>query len=306
MAIKEADVGIAMGLTGSDVTKSVSDIVLADDNFATIVMAVSEGRQIFDSVYKFVMHLLTGSFALQKQDIIDVVGNVGEAVALMLSLAFIQDANDKPVFVLSPIAVLWINTATGWPALCLVLDPPAPDLMTRPPLAHGLFTLELLADSLVYGIMMGLLTLGAYLFDFHVIENRGSVGISCNKGESIGCDDVEYARASAFLVLCAMLSLQAYNCRHTRYSCFQLSVMNNKHLLLAFFASLLLCVPILYVPVLNTKVFRHQGRGYEWALAAVAMVIFFIGSEIYKTIKRKFFPTPMGELPHKKRKAPAK
>lgn len=291
MAIKEADVGIAMGLTGSDVTKSVSDIVLADDNFATIVMAVSEGRQIFDSIYKFVMHLLSG--------------NVGEAVALMLSLAFIQDANGKPVFVLSPIAVLWINTATGWPALCLVLDPAAPDLMTRPPLAHGLFTWELMIDSLVYGAIMGLLTLGAYLFDFNIVENRGSVGISCNKGEAIGCADVEYARASAFLSLCCMLSLQAYNCRHTRLSFFQLSILSNKHLLVAFIASLLFCVPILYAPVLNTQVFRHEGRGYEWALAAVAMVIFFILSELYKAIKRTLFPAPLGKLPPTKHKAKA-
>lgn len=138
-----------MGITGSDVTKGVADVVsvatvddcsslrrssvrsqvLADDNFATIVVAVREGRRIFDSITKFVMHLLSG--------------NVAEAVLLMLSLAFVVDSDQRPVFVLSPLAILWINTATGsGPALGLAMDRPSLDIMSRPPIAHGIFTVR--------------------------------------------------------------------------------------------------------------------------------------------------------------------
>jgi potassium/sodium efflux P-type ATPase len=148
-ALRTANVGVAMGITGSDVTKGVADLVLADDNFATIVSAVREGRRIFDSVFHFLLHLLSG--------------NVAEAVTLMLSLAFVVDDAGKPVFVLSPLAILYINTATGSPpAIGLALDKPAPDLMTRPSIRHGLYTREQTVDFFVYGVVMGGLTLAAF------------------------------------------------------------------------------------------------------------------------------------------------
>ena len=112
-----------------DVTKGVADIVLADDNFATIVSAVKEGRRIFASISHFVMHLLSG--------------NMAEAVTLLISLSFVVDDADIPVFVLSPMAILFINTATGsGPAIALALDKSPPDIMLRPPLRSGLFTRE--------------------------------------------------------------------------------------------------------------------------------------------------------------------
>ena len=215
-SIKEADVGIAMGITGSDVTKGVADIVLADDNFATIVSAVQEGRRIFASISNFVMHLLSG--------------NMAEAVVLLISLGFVIDDAGFPIFVLSPIAILYINTATGsGPAIGIALDDCAPDLMRRPPVSHSIFTKETIMDCLIYGVMMGGMTLLAFSL-FMWVGADGEMGQNCNTTAGTNCDTVLRARGSSFLALNTLLLLHAYNCRHQRLP-FWKSPLNNKVLL---------------------------------------------------------------------------
>lgn len=190
-AIKAADVGIAMGIAGSDVTKGVADIVLADDNFATIVMAVAEGRRIFDSISHFVMHLLSG--------------NMAEAVVLLLSLAFVTDRESLPVFVLSPLAILYLNTATGsGPAIGLAMDDKAPDLMTRPPIRTSIFTKELVADFLFYGTLMGGLVLVGFSVVFWGTQDgfpsviAGEEAPDCNKSSGDYCYSILRARGTGW------------------------------------------------------------------------------------------------------------
>ena len=275
-ALRTANVGVAMGITGSDVTKGVADLVLADDNFATIVSAVREGRRIFDSVFHFLLHLLSG--------------NVAEAVTLMLSLAFVVDDAGKPVFVLSPLAILYINTATGSPpAIGLALDKPAPDLMTRPPIRHGLYTREQTVDVFVYGVVMGGLTLAAFCA---VMWGDGDAdfGVGCNESGGENCEKVERARGAAFCTINVLLLVHAYNCRHSRASAFSLPLLDNKVLAWSVPLGTLISVPLLYVPWLNTQVFKHSGLTWEWGMVAGFCVVFQTAVEIYKALKRAWLP----------------
>jgi len=118
-SLKKADVGIAMGLNGSDVAKDSSEIVLSDDNFASIVNAIEEGRRMFDNICKFVLHLLCS--------------NVAEVILLIIGLAF-RDNDDVSVFPLAPLQILWINMITSsFPALGLGMEKAMPDVMSRKP-----------------------------------------------------------------------------------------------------------------------------------------------------------------------------
>jgi P-type Na+/K+ transporter len=118
-SLKKADVGIAMGLNGSDVAKDASEIVLTDDNFASIVNAIEEGRRMFDNICKFVLHLLCS--------------NVAEVILLIIGLAF-RDEDDISVFPLAPLQILWINMITSsFPALGLGMEKAMPDVMSRKP-----------------------------------------------------------------------------------------------------------------------------------------------------------------------------
>jgi potassium/sodium efflux P-type ATPase len=118
-SLKKADVGIAMGLNGSDVAKDASEIVLTDDNFASVVNAVEEGRRMFDNISKFVLHLLCS--------------NVGEVILLIIGLAF-RDDDDVSVFPLAPLQILWINMITSsFPAMGLGMEKAMPDVMSRKP-----------------------------------------------------------------------------------------------------------------------------------------------------------------------------
>ena len=149
-SLKHADVGIAMGASGSDVAKDASDIILTDDNFASILNAVEEGRRMFDNIQKFVLHLL----AL----------NVAQACVLLIGLAF-KDTRDLSVFPLSPVQILWLIMITsGFPDMGLGFERAEPDIMRRPPvsLKKGIFTWEILWDMLFYGLWIAAICLGTF------------------------------------------------------------------------------------------------------------------------------------------------
>ncbi|KAL9628584.1 MAG: hypothetical protein Q9164_007213, partial [Protoblastenia rupestris] len=184
-SLKRADVGIAMGQAGSDVAKDASDIVLTDDNFASILNAVEEGRRMFDNIQKFVLHLLSE--------------NIAQACTLLIGLAF-KDASGLSVFPLAPVEILWVIMITsGMPDMGLGVEVAAPDIMARPPqsLKEGVFTIEVMIDMLVYGLWMAALCLASFsiiLFGF----GDGSLGSNCNDSYSEECDTVFRARATTF------------------------------------------------------------------------------------------------------------
>ena len=288
-SLKRADVGVAMGQAGSDVAKDASDIVLTDDNFASILNAVEEGRRMFDNIQKFVLHLLAE--------------NIAQACTLLIGLAF-KDQTGISVFPLAPVEILWIIMITsGLPDMGLGVEIAAPDIMSRPPqsLKKGVFTLEVMLDMLVYGFWMACLCLSAFalvLFAF----GDGSLGSNCNNAYSQECDTVFRARATTFVCLTWFALFLAWEMVNMRRSFFRMQpkskkyftqwafdVWRNQFLFWAIIAGFVTIFPVLYIPVLNDRVFKHTGITWEWGVVLIEAFLFVGGVEAWKWAKRIYF-----------------
>ncbi|KAI5304495.1 Na+ ATPase [Ascosphaera pollenicola] len=293
-SLRAADVGIAMGLNGSDVAKQASDIVLTDDNFASIVNAIEEGRRMFDNIQKFVLHLLTS--------------NVGEVILLIIGLAF-QDERGVSVFPLSPLQILWINMLTSsFPAFGLGREKPSSTIMRRKPhdTKTGIFTWQIIVDMLVYGTIMGACCLATFVI---IIYGKGNgkidLGDDCNRTNDDSCTVVFRARAALFAELTWLILLSAWEFKSLRHSMFNLDptrdrsddflssfpffhdIYENKFLFYAVMIGGVSVFPAIYIPGLNTKIFKHRGIGWEWGLVIAGLVIFILDVEAWKFTKRR-------------------
>jgi Na+-exporting ATPase len=287
-SLKRADVGIAMGQGGSDVAKSAADLVLTDDNFASIVKAVEEGRRMFENIQKFVLHLL--------------VSNVGEVILLIIGLAF-QDRSGLSVFPLAPLQVLWINMLTSsFPAFGLGKEKPSPEIMRRPPhnIKTGVFTWQIVADMMVYGFIMGAVTLSTFVIIVYG-AGGGELGRDCNTNYSPECNTVFRARAAIFAQLTWLILFSAWEFKSLRRSMFRLNpyqsdsrfpffkdIYDNKFLFWAVLIPFCAVFPAIYIPGLNEKVLRQTGITWEWALSFAGIPVFVIGVEIWKFLKRYY------------------
>ncbi|TGJ87520.1 hypothetical protein E0Z10_g1251 [Xylaria hypoxylon] len=285
-SLSRADVGIAMG-SGSDVAKSASKIVLTDDKFNSIVAAIREGRRMFDNIQKFILHLLTS--------------NVGEVILLIAGLAF-QDEAGYSVFPVSPLQILWINLVTSsFPAFGLGREAASREVMRKPPhdKKRGVFTKQVLVDMVVYGILMGTLTLATFIIIIYG-ANDGQLGIDCNREWGDTCGPVFRARATVFAELTWLILFSAWEFKDIRRSMFRLNpdstsrfplfkdLYENKFLFWAVTIGALSVFPVVYIPVLNTVVFKHTAISWEWALAIGALILFIAGMELWKLTKRTF------------------
>jgi len=270
-SLKRADVGVGMG-TGSDVAKQSASVVLADDNFATICRAIRKGRSVFRNLAKFLLYLLSG--------------NLAEIIVLMIGLAF-KDNNGQAVFPLSPVAALWINTlAAGPPALALGLEPTATDAMEQPPEAfHQIFTLEFFVDLIFYGFLMGSLS----LVNFVIVlwgYFPGELGVLCNEQDSDICDPVYQARSTCFATLVIILMIHAFECKHFTRGIFQVNLLDNKVLLWCAVVLMLSTFPVVYIPVINNKVFKIASLEWEWGIVFGMIFVYLASTEAYKWVKR--------------------
>ncbi|EDP53796.1 hypothetical protein KXX16_005569 [Aspergillus fumigatus] len=289
-ALKRADVGIAMGKNGSDVAKEAADMVLADDNFSSIVKAVEEGRRLFDNIQKFLMHLL--------------ISNIAQVILLLIALAFKDEQGDS-IFPLSPLEILWANLVTSsFLALGLGLEEGQPDLMYRPPhdLKVGVFTKELITDKMIYGTFMGSLCLVAFVC---VIYGAGAgisdLGEDCNNGWNETCNVVFRARATTYASLTFLLLITAWEVKHFSRSLFNLdpdkypgklsvvqSIWRNRFLFWAVIAGFVVAFPVIYLPAVNRLVFKHQGIGWEWGIVFGCVAVYLALVESWKAIKRAY------------------
>ncbi|MFO0909933.1 MAG: cation-translocating P-type ATPase [Isosphaeraceae bacterium] len=229
-AIEAADIGIAMGIAGTDVTREASDMVLTDDNFASIVSAVEEGRGIFDNIQKFVLYLLAC--------------NAGEVLVMLFAVVVGWPAP------LTALQILWINLVTdGLPALALGLEPPEPDIMNRPPRPPG---------EPVISRRRGLMILGHGL----LVATVTCIGFALVRRNS----GLEQARTAALSVLAFAQLFYSFSCRSQRYTLPQLGVFTNPYLLGAIATSALLQVSITTWPVARSvfNVMAHEPQ--EWLL----------------------------------------
>ena len=212
-ALKLADIGVAMGITGTDVSKEAADVVLTDDNFATIVTAVGEGRRIYDNILKAIQFLLST--------------NIGEVLVIFIAILFNWDSP------LLPIQILWINLVTdSLPALALSVDPAEPDVMSRKPenARKNILSGSFLVRIILQGIMIGGLSLIAF-----------RIGMR---------DSVEVAQTMTFAVLALTQITHVLNVRTPRHSAFR-GMFNNKWLVLALAAVLGMMLIVLLVPGLH-------------------------------------------------------
>ncbi|KAH7413626.1 hypothetical protein DE146DRAFT_626765 [Phaeosphaeria sp. MPI-PUGE-AT-0046c] len=286
-ALKQANVGMAMG-TGSDVAKDAAEMVLTDDNFASIVKAVEEGRRLFDNIQKFLMHLL--------------ISNIAQVILLLIGLAF-KDNDNHSVFPLSPIEILWANLITSsFLAIGLGLEESQEDSMLRPPhdVKAGVFTKELITDKFIYGFFMGALCLFAFAIVAYVGPGGGNLGSGCNEGYNDTCDVVFRARATTYATITLLLLVTAWEVKHFARSLFNMypssssgpfsifsTLYRNRFLFFAVIAGLVVMFPIVYIPFINVKVFKHGTITWEWGVAFGAVVIYISAIEMWKMIKRR-------------------
>lgn len=253
-AVKEADIGVAMGITGTDVTKEASDMVVTDDNFASIAAAVEEGRGIFDNIRKTIHFLLSC--------------NVSEVLVMLFAALM-----GLPLPLL-PIQILWMNLVTdGIPALALAADPKSPDLMKRPPRRPEARLLDRgrLAAIGGEGAMLTAITLGAFVYSLYGLRQ-----------------EVEHARTVAFGVMVMAQLVHAFNCRSERWSLFQVGA--NRALLWAFTLSLGAQAAVLTVPAAAPVFKTAPLRLEDWGLIGSAGVLPFVLMETVKVFRRMSDP----------------
>jgi Na+-exporting ATPase len=292
-SLKRADVGIAMGQNGSDVAKDASELVLTDDNFASIINGIEEGRRIFDNIQKFVLHLLAENVAL--------------ALTLLIGLAFKDDTNQS-VFPIAPVEIIWIIMITsGLPDMGLGMERASPDVMDRPPQSkQGIFTWEIIVDMLVYGVWMAALCLSAFslvMFGW----GDGNLAQGCNTqyndaSKPYDCDTVFRARATTFTCMTWFALFLAWEMMDLRKSFFRMQpdsklyftqwmhdIWRNQFLFWGIMAGFVLAFPIIYIPVINHQVFKHSSISWEWGIVFVETILFFLGIEAWKWCKRCYF-----------------
>lgn len=249
-ALKNADIGIAMGINGTEVSKEASHMILLDDNFATIVVAVEHGRKIFDNILKFIKYIMTG--------------NSGEIWAIFLAPLF-----GLPIPLLA-IHILWINLVTdGLPGLALASEPAEADIMKRPPRnpKENIFAGGMAIHILWVGFLMGVVTLGIQAWAIH--------------------NDNDNWQTMAFTVLCFSQLGHVMAIRSDWQSLFRIGVFSNKTMLGALLITITLQLMIIYLPFCNA-IFRTQPLTYyELAITLAVSSIIFWAVEVEKWIKNR-------------------
>ena len=268
-ALKNADIGCAMGVVGTDVAKEAADVILTDDNFATVVSAVEEGRRIYDNILKAIQFLLSS--------------NVGEIIVLFIAILitpllakWFNITNIGALEPLLPIHILWINLVTdSLPALALAVDPAAKNIMNRKPnkKEKGIFTKGMTWRVVYQGVMIGLLTLLAFI-----------VGLA-TPGVTDETMKIEIAQTMAFCVLALSELVHVFNIRDNKNSIFKTGVFNNMKLILAIIVSASLMFVILLIPQLRT-IFSIAQLPKENIIETILLVLApIVIVEIFKLFK---------------------
>lgn len=261
-ALKRADIGVAMGITGTDVTKEASSMVLADDNFASIVAAVEEGRAIYDNIKKYLVYLISCNIA----EILILGGSF--FIGLPLPLVAIQ--------------ILWVNLTTdGLPALALGVDPSDPDIMRRPPRdpQESVFNRRIMTLMAVMALNITFVIIPIF---FWYLKSGGyyAPGISAAMKEEI-------LLKGQTIVLAMMIFFElvnAYNNRSDRYSLFKVGFFKNKWLNLSILSSVVLAVIVVQVPALDTAFHTSFLNAKDWTIVTLGALTIIPVVEITKWV----------------------
>ncbi len=249
-SLKRANIGCAMGITGTDVSKEAADMILTDDNFSTIVSAIEEGRTIYDNIRKSIHYLLSC--------------NIGEIVALLIAILM-----DLPT-PLKPIHILWVNLVTdSFPALSLGVDPSESDIMSRKPRNpnESIFANGLGLSIFFKGMIIGLVSLGVFY-----------IGL---------VNDVKVGRTMAFLTLSFSQFGNSLSVRSLEKSLFKIGILSNKYLIFAILCSTILVLSVILIPTLRIVFDLTILNLKQWLIVLSFSIIPFVVSEIFKILKNK-------------------
>ena len=248
-ALKESDIGVAMGITGTDVSKEAADMILIDDNFSSIVSAVEEGRKIYQNIRKFIRYLLSC--------------NLGEIITIFVAILI---GLPRPLL---PIQILWVNLVTdGFPALALGLDPGEADLMKHPPRDpdEGIFSGKMGFNIFSQGIFIGMITLIAFYYGY----SQYSLVI----GETMAFGTLSFSQL-----------WQSLNSRSEQYSLIKLGIFTNRYLVLAIFVSGILQLLVMLIPFLQS-IFGVTALTYsQWLVVILISLTAIPFVEILKKLK---------------------
>lgn len=248
-ALKESDIGVAMGITGTDVSKEAADMILTDDNFSSIVSAVEEGRIIYQNIRKFIRYLLSC--------------NLGEIITIFIAILI---GLPRPLL---PIQILWVNLVTdGFPALALGLDPGEADLMKHPPRDpnEGIFSGKMGFNIFSQGLFIGIITLISFYY--------GYSQYSLVVGETMAFGTLSFSQL-----------WQSLNSRSEQYSLLKLGIFTNRYLILAIFVSGILQLSVMLIPYLQT-VFKVTSLTYfQWMIVIIISLTAIPYVEILKKLK---------------------
>lgn len=239
-AIKTADIGIAMGISGTQVTKESAGMILTDDDFSTIVRAIYEGRAIYDNIRKFIRYLLGG--------------NIGEVLVMFLATLM-----GTPLPML-PIQILWVNLVTdGLPAMALGIEPPEPGIMNRPPRPknESIFARGLGWIILSRGTYIAMISLATFLIGYYWSHQHGM-------------DGLDLGRTMAFTTLVFAQLFYVFECRSEQYSPFELGFFKNKFLIGAVLISIIMQLFVIYLPTLQNVFATVPLEGWQWAIILLA------------------------------------
>jgi Ca2+-transporting ATPase len=252
-ALKKADIGIAMGIKGTDVAKEASDMILRDDHFSSIVKAVKEGRGIYDNIKKFIQYLLSS--------------NLGEVLIVFVAMliGFTDPELGTIVIPVTALQLLWINLLTdGLPALALGVDPPSPGIMERPPRnpKERILSKTMLTDIVIVGVLMCMGTL--FLFSLNL-------PFGANKAITI---------AFTTIVIFEMVRVQSVRMKY------KIGIFSNKKLIIAITVSILLQLIVIYMPFLQPIFKTTSLNVFEWieiiSVGGSVLVIMWIKEKIFK------------------------
>ncbi len=267
-ALKQADIGVAMGQSGTAVSKEAADIVLADDNFASIAAAVEEGRRVYDNLLKSLAFVLPT--------------NMGEALIILLAVLFFPIFGNDPLLPMEPVQILWINlVATVALALPLAFEAMEPNVMRRPPRepAEPLLSRFVLTRTILVALLMTAGGIGLFLYEYHSMLGQGVAALPA----------LRYAQTTAVTTVILFQIFYLLNCRSLRDSALEIGLWSNRWIYVGIFVLLVLQAGFVYLPFMNA-VFGSAPLGLEaWAKATLVALVVLPVISVEKRLRQRQF-----------------
>jgi calcium-translocating P-type ATPase len=268
-ALRQADIGVAMGMTGTAVAREAADIVLADDRFSTIAAAVEEGRRVYDNLQKAIAFVLPT--------------NLGEALVLLIAVLAFPFVDGEPLLPVTPTQILWVNLiATITLALPLAMEPPEPDLMSRPPRPAGspVLTRFLAARTILVSMLMAAAVIALFLLHYNAVRDAGIAGREA------------MAEAQTLAVTTIVLFQVVYllQCRSLRHTVFRVGVWSNPWVWAGVAAIFALQLAFIYLPAAHDVFGSTTLDATAWAEAAATATILVPAIAVEEAVRRRYAP----------------